>query len=56
METYIVKLDYKKPDGFWVISHEETVVVKGGKSNHQKAAEIAKTRFPGCRVKRIDFC
>jgi hypothetical protein len=59
-EEYIVILDYKKPDGFWVISHELTVFVDvehgiNEKNNHDKARRIAKKQFPGCRIKNVIY-
>lgn len=59
-EQYEVSLDYKKPDGYWVMSHKEFVVVPvrhgvNEKCNHDKAKEIAKQRFPGCRINCVTY-
>lgn len=60
-EEYLVNLDYQKPDGYWVCSHEELVRVPvqhgvNEKNNHDQAENIAKIIFPGCRVNKIMYC
>lgn len=60
-EEYLVNLDYKKPDGYWVIGHEETVVVRvehgvNEKNNHDEAKAIAKSRFKECRINKVNYC
>ncbi len=59
-EYYEVKLNYKKPDGYWVIGHIEIipVEVKRGvneKNNHCTAAEIALSKFPDAAVTRVTY-
>jgi hypothetical protein len=62
-DQYEVSLDYKKPDGYWVISHKEHVSIPlvgrlaaNEKGNHPEAARIAKLRFPGCRINSVSYC
>lgn len=59
-ETYIVKFNYKKPDGFWVIGEEEEVDVEcnvsNEKCNHNKARVIIHRRYPGCSVVSVRYC
>ena len=55
-ETYIVTIDYLKEDGYWKIGHKETITLnKNGKCNHKRAEKLVQAKFPGCRVKRVDF-
>lgn len=59
-ELYIVSLDYQTPDGYWINSHKEDVLVKvrhgvNEKNNHTKAVGIAKKRFPGCRINGVTY-
>jgi hypothetical protein len=59
-ELYIVKLNYKKPDGYWVYGHEEDVVIEvqhgvNEKDNHDEAEAEARRRFPGCRVVCVTY-
>jgi len=60
-EQYEVCLDYQKPDGFWVMNHKEEVRVQvcrgvNEKDNHVAAEEIARQRFPGCRINCVTYC
>lgn len=60
-EWYWVKLNYKKPDGYWVVGHVEEVFVEvehgvNEKANHKKAKEIAEKRFPGCKIVTVIYC
>lgn len=54
-ESYQVKLNYQKPNGFWLMGHifEIMVPIKPGmkeKQNHGEAERIAKKRYPGCEI------
>ena len=60
LEHYLVKLNYQKPDGYWVVGHEEEVLVPVNhkmveKGNHNWAAEMAKQKFPGCQIVRVSY-
>jgi hypothetical protein len=60
-EQYIVTLSYKKPDGFWVQSHQENIVVslkpdQSIKCSHSKAEQIARKRYPGCKIINVLYC
>lgn len=60
-ETYNVKLNYQKPDGYWVIGHEEVfqVEVRHGvkeKNNHDKAEAIALLKYPGAVIVCVTYC
>lgn len=60
-EQYEVSLDYQKEDGYWVHSHKEHVEVPvergvNEKNNHEAAAEIARQRYPGCRINCVTYC
>jgi len=60
-EQYIVKLDYQQTCGFWIFGHKLTVEVwvplgAKEKCNHDKAAEQARTQFPGCRIQHTTYC
>lgn len=59
-ESYIVSLDYRKPDGYWVSSHKEDVSLEYSestrKNNHSKAEAIAMQRYPGCRINSVTYC
>lgn len=60
-EQYEVNLDYLKPDGYWAMSHIETVFVpvKHGvneKNNHDKAEQIARQKYPNCRINCVTYC
>jgi hypothetical protein len=60
-ESYEVSLDYKKPDGYWVCSHKEYVlvpVVHGmrEKDNHDEAGEIARKLYSECRINSVTYC
>lgn len=59
-EDYEVRLDYQKPDGYWVFSHRERVTVQSmhgvdEKDNHAAAEAVAKQKFPGCRVSCVKY-
>lgn len=59
-EQYIVKLNYQKPDGYWVVGHEEEVSVLVNhkmqeKNNHDAAEVLAKLKFPGCHIVSISY-
>jgi hypothetical protein len=56
-EAYLVKLDYRKPDGYWVCSHEEEFypVVSKPKCNHEKAEKLAKEKYPGCKIITVTY-
>jgi hypothetical protein len=61
MEEYIVNFDYLKPDGFWVCSHEEEVVVPvrhgvNEKNSHERAASRIKSAYPNCRINSVTYC
>lgn len=59
-EQYLVKFNYKKPDGFWIIGHEEEVDIeynrKNEKCNHEKAREIIHRKYHGCSVVSVNYC
>jgi hypothetical protein len=59
-EQYLVKFNYKKPDGIWVIGEEKEVNVEcnenNEKCNHDKAIEIIHRRYPGCSVVSVNYC
>lgn len=59
-ETYIVRFDLKKSDGYWRMNVEEEVVVlssgKEIKNNHLKASEVIEKKYPGgCKVTRVTY-
>lgn len=59
-EHYTVKLNYQKPDGYWVIGHivEISIDVAHGtkeKNNHKKAEEEALKQFPNAKITRVDY-
>jgi hypothetical protein len=59
-ELYIVKLNYQKPDGYWVVGHKEEVLVPvvhgvNEKANHGNAAALARKTFPGCVIVSVDY-
>jgi len=59
-EAYEVSLDYQKPDGYWVCSHKELILVpvKHGvneKCNHGKAAEMAEKLYPKCKINGVTY-
>lgn len=58
-EQYLVKFNYKKTDGFWVIGEDEYVEVsynrKNEKRNHDKARAIIHRRYPGCSVVSVSY-
>lgn len=60
-EQYIVTLSFKKPDGFWVQSHQEKILVslkpeQPIKCSHHRAEEIARKRYPGCKIINVLYC
>jgi hypothetical protein len=60
-EQYEVSLDYQKPDGCWVCSHQEHVSVPvahgvNEKNNHAAAEAIARQRYPKCRINSVTYC
>jgi hypothetical protein len=60
-EQYEVSIDYQKPDGYWVCSHKEVVILEvrhgvNEKNNHAAAEAIAKRRYPKCRINSVTYC
>ena len=59
-EQHVVKLNYKKPDGYWVIGHKIEVSVStdfiNEKNNHFAAERKAKKLFPGCKIVSVVYC
>ena len=57
-EQYRVTVDYKKPDGYWVISKpmDIWVEVEQEKTGHALAQREAEKQIPGCRVTRVCYC
>ena len=60
-ELYIVDLDYQKEDGFWVVAHEEYILIpvrnrRHEKCGHDSAAEIAAGMFPNARIRSVTYC
>lgn len=59
-EQYVVKSNYKKPGGYWVIGHKIEVWVPTDsinlKNNHFVAEREAKKLFPGCKIIRVTYC
>jgi hypothetical protein len=60
IEQYAVKLNYKKPDGYWKIGEEIFVDVETDvdhkKANHFAAEAKAKEIFPNCEIVRVTYC
>ena len=59
-EGYKVSFDYQKPDGYWVISAKEYVFVEvecgiNEKNNHEAAGDVIRKKYPGCKVKRVNY-
>lgn len=59
-EGYLVRLNYKKEDGFWVIGHEIEIFIKvkhgiKEKQNHKLAEIEAKKRFKECKIIRVSY-
>ena len=54
-ETYIVHFSYKKADGYWVYGATETLVIEGGKNNHNKAQALVENKYPNVKVFRVDL-
>lgn len=60
MEQYFVKLNYQKPDGYWVFGKiiEISVEVVHGvneKNNHDEAIRVAKLEYPGCEIVSVSY-
>ena len=60
-EEYIVTLDHRQPDGYWRMSHRESVRISvrhgtNEKMNHAAAIAQARLRFPGCRIRGATYC
>ena len=60
-EAYAVKLNYQKPDGYWVFGHIEDVFVevehgKNEKNNHDKAEVLAMKKFPNAKIVSVSYC
>lgn len=60
-EEYIVTVDYQQPDGYWRMSHRESVYISvrhghNEKNNHEAAMAQARLRFPGCRIRGAMYC
>lgn len=60
---YIVNLDYKKLDGYWVCSHKEDVLVpynpniENEKDLHEKAASIALSKYGKyAKINSVVYC
>lgn len=59
-EEYTVKLNYQKPDGYWVWGHEAQINVQcqhgvDEKCNHEKAKKLAQKKYPGCQVTTVIY-
>jgi len=59
IEQYLVKFNYKKPDGFWVIGADEEVDVEydadNEKCNHDKAREIILIKYHPCSIVNVRY-
>jgi hypothetical protein len=60
LEGYTVRLNYQKPDGFWVTGHEEQVDVPLKphdleKQSHAVAEQMARARYPGCKIVSVIY-
>jgi len=60
-EAYAVKLNYQKPDGYWVVGHIEDVLVevkhgKNEKDNHAEAEKLAMEKFPKAEIVSVSYC
>ena len=60
-EAYAVKLNYQKPDGYWVVGHIEDVFVEvehgvDEKKNHTKAERLALKKFPKAKIVSVSYC
>lgn len=60
-EAYAVKMNYQKPDGYWVVGHVEDVFVevehgKNEKNNHSKAEALARKKFPNAKIVSVSYC
>jgi hypothetical protein len=58
---YEVSLDYRKPDGYWVVNHLHPVKVRvhisgNEKNKHAEAEAIARRDFPRCRINSVTYC
>jgi hypothetical protein len=60
-ETYFVKLNYQKDDGYWVTGHIVEIdidVIHGQneKNNHDRAKKAALEQFPKARIVSVQYC
>jgi len=62
-EQYEVSIDYKKPDGYWAMSHKVHiniplvgVAAENEKGNHDLAVKVVKQMFPNCLVNSVTYC
>ena len=60
-ESYVVKLNYQKPDGYWVVGHIEEVFVDvehgvNEKNNHAKAEKMALKKFENAKIVSVSYC
>lgn len=60
LEDYRVKINRRKPDGYWVIGEVVTVKVplrwgEPEKVNHDRAEALARKRYPGCEIVRVTY-
>lgn len=54
--AYIVNLDFQKPDGYWVCSHNEDIYVchdltHSGKGLHREAEKLIALKYKGIKHK-----
>lgn len=59
-EEYIVKVNYQKDDGYWVIGEvvDVSVPVEHGvneKNNHNRAANLVQSQFVNCEVVSVKY-
>jgi hypothetical protein len=57
-ETYRVKLNYQKPDGYWRVGHIERVTIQvphgiNEKNNFVEAEVMVKALYPGCHIVNV---
>lgn len=60
-EQYQIVYDYKKDNGFWVISTKKYIfvdVVHGNneKCNHNKAKRLFQKENPNVRITKVSYC
>jgi hypothetical protein len=59
---YIVVLDYEKPDGYWVCSHKEEVLVpydpekENEKDLHDRARDLALASYQNAKAYSVIYC